>query len=74
MPRHAARPALRKLQQARLRADGLIAADLHWHRNCLRCAHGSCGTLLGERLRHGAHPTAVCTTSRLRARSAERVA
>ena len=39
------------------RADGLIAADLHWHRNCLRCAHGSCGTLLGERFFvHGGAP------------------
>jgi L-rhamnose mutarotase len=31
------------------RDDGLIAADAHWHRRCLRCAHGSCGTLLGDR-------------------------
>ena len=31
------------------RADGLLAADKHWHRNCLRCADSSCGMLLGER-------------------------
>jgi hypothetical protein len=35
------------------RADGLIALERHWHRSCLRCAHGSCGALLGER--HFAH-------------------
>lgn len=31
------------------RADSIVAIDAHWHRRCLRCAHSTCGALLGER-------------------------
>jgi len=42
-------PACQGCGQPTARADSVLAADAHWHKQCLRCSHQSCRALLGER-------------------------
>ena len=54
------------------RADGVLAGDAHWHKQCLRCSHVTCQALLGER--YFVHEDRIFCREHYLARAAEHCA